>query len=90
MAIDIGAEVIKVIADYKGYGTDEVKPNNTLAELDFSKSDARDLAQEINLHFYNGLHYMFDRLLHPRDIKPEQKVSQVIALVKLVNPRPRP
>jgi len=90
MAISVSDEVTKVIARYKDYDVDQVRPKDTLAELEFSKSDARDLAQEINLHFYNQLRMMFDRLLHGRDIRPEHKVSKVIALVKSVNPHPRP
>lgn len=89
MAISVKEEVVKVIAGYKNFDEDEIKQSDTLAELDFSKSDSRDLAQALNLHFYNNLKMTLDRLLHGRDIKPAHKVSKVVSTVISINPRPR-
>lgn len=78
-----------VVARYKNVGPEEIKPSDKLSKWDFSDDDRRDLAQWINLYFYNERHMKFDRLLHPDDTAADQTIATIAALVQSLHPRPR-
>lgn len=85
----VATSVIKVVARYKNLDPDEIALDDMLSDWEFDKTDRRDLAQKINLYFWNELQKTLDPWLHPRDTEKDQKISAVVTTVEQRNPRPR-